>query len=60
VPRPYTGGKFPQRVDVPLTEEQMEALRELAAELDRSLGQTARRFIIQGLKRHQERKVSTR
>lgn len=49
--------KYPHRLDVRLTPEQAEALRELAESQDRSMAQTARRFILLGLKRHAEREA---
>jgi hypothetical protein len=52
---PNTVKRPPHRVDVRLTEEQAEALRELAEEQDRSMRATAARLIVLGIKRHQAR-----
>jgi cell division protein ZapA (FtsZ GTPase activity inhibitor) len=51
---------YPHRFDLRLTDEQMEALREVAEELDRPVAAMARRLVALGLKQHQKRKVAAR
>lgn len=51
---------YPHRFDLRLTDEQMEALREMAAERGYPYAALARRFVALGIKRHAERKAAAR